>query len=162
MLKLLTLWITTNWKILKEMEIPTTLPASCETCTQVKKQQLEPDMEQWTGSKLGKEYIKTILSPCLFNLCAEYFTRNAGLDEVQAGIKIARRNICVCVYIYIFFHILFHYGLSQDIDYVPCAIQYSLFSYWYQPPRSSVISSLLHQPHHQTLLSSSFMLEGIN
>ena len=74
--------------------------------------------------------------------------------------------MCVCIYIYIyiffFFHILFYYGLSQDIDYVPCAIQYSLFSYWYQPPRSSVISSLLHQPHHQTLLSSSFMLEGIN
>ena len=34
-----------------------------------------------------------ILSPCLFNLYAEYFMRNAGLDEVQAGIKIARRNI---------------------------------------------------------------------
>ena len=39
---------------------------------QVKKQQLEPDMEQWTGSKLGKKYVKTILSPCLFNLYAEY------------------------------------------------------------------------------------------
>ena len=35
-----------------------TLPASWETCMQVKKQQLKPDMEQWTGSKLGKEYIK--------------------------------------------------------------------------------------------------------
>ena len=49
---------------------------------QVKKQQLEPDMEQWTGSTLGKEYIKAvILSPCLFNLSAEYIMRNAGLDE---------------------------------------------------------------------------------
>ena len=45
------------WKILKEMGIPTILPAFCEICTQVKKQQLEPDME-WTGSKLGKEFIK--------------------------------------------------------------------------------------------------------
>ena len=46
-------------------------------------------------SKLGKEYIKAvcILSPCLFNLYAEYIMRNAGLDEAQAGIKIARRNI---------------------------------------------------------------------
>ena len=44
---------------------------------QVKKQQLEPDMEQWAGSKLGKEYIKTILSPCLFNLYAEYIMWNA-------------------------------------------------------------------------------------
>ena len=40
----------------KEMEMPDTLPASCETCTQVKKQQLEPDMEQVTGSKLGNKY----------------------------------------------------------------------------------------------------------
>ena len=60
---------------------------------QVKKKQSEPDMEQWTGSKLGKEYVKTILSPCLFNLHAEYIMWNARLDESQAGIKIARRNI---------------------------------------------------------------------
>ena len=60
---------------------------------QVKKQQLALDMEQQTGSKLGKEYIKAILSPCLFNLYAEYIMRNAGLDEAQAGIKITRRNI---------------------------------------------------------------------
>ena len=54
---------------------------------QIKEQQLEPDMDQQTGSKLGKE------SPCLFNLYAKYIMRNAGLDEAQAGIKIARRNI---------------------------------------------------------------------
>ena len=60
---------------------------------QVKKQQLEPDMEQWTGSKLGKEYVKGyIFSPCLFNLHAEYIVENTILDEAQAGIKIARRN----------------------------------------------------------------------
>ena len=47
-----------QWKILQQMEIQTTLPASCETCMQVKKQQLELDMEQRTGSKLGKEYVK--------------------------------------------------------------------------------------------------------
>ena len=46
---------------------------------QVKKQQLELDMKQQTGSKLGKEYIKAgILSPCLFNLYAEYIMRNVG------------------------------------------------------------------------------------
>ena len=61
---------------------------------QVKKQQLEQDMEQWTGSKLGKEYVKAcILSPCLLNLYAEYIMWNAGLDEAQAGISIAGRNI---------------------------------------------------------------------
>ena len=60
---------------------------------QFKKQQLEVDME--TGSKSGKEYVKAIyiLSPCLFNLNAEHIMWNAGLDEAQAGIKIARRNI---------------------------------------------------------------------
>ena len=60
---------------------------------QVRKQQLEPDMEQQTGSKLGKESQGCILSPCLFNLYAEYIMRHTGLDEVQAGIKITRRNI---------------------------------------------------------------------
>ena len=60
---------------------------------QVKKQQLELGMEQQTGSKLGKEYEKSILSPCFFNFCAEYIMQNAGLDESQAGIKIARGNI---------------------------------------------------------------------
>ena len=62
---------------------------------QVKKQQLKLDMEQQTGSKSGKEYVKAIylLSPCLFNLHAEYIMRNAGLDETQAGIKNAGRNI---------------------------------------------------------------------
>ena len=60
---------------------------------QVKKQQLESDKEQLTGSKLVKEYIKSVLSVLLFNLYAEYNMRNAELDESQAGIKIAGRNI---------------------------------------------------------------------
>ena len=59
---------------------------------QVKKQQLELDMEQQTSSKLGKEYPGCILLPCLFNLFAEYIMRNAGLNEAQAGIKISGRN----------------------------------------------------------------------
>ena len=50
-------------------------------------------MEQRTGSKLGKEYIKAVLSPCLFNLYAQYIMRNPGEDEAQVEIKIARRNI---------------------------------------------------------------------
>ena len=51
-------------------------------------------MEQQTGSKLEKRvYQGCILSLCLFNLYAEYNMWNAGLDEAQAGIKIARRNI---------------------------------------------------------------------
>jgi len=61
---------------------------------QVKKQQLELDLEQQTGSKLGKELHQgCILSPSFFNLYAEYIMQNAGLNEAQAGIKIAGRNI---------------------------------------------------------------------
>ena len=57
---------------------------------QVKKNQLEPDMEQWTGSTFGQEVCQgCILSSCSFNLYAEYIMRNPGLDETQAGIKIA-------------------------------------------------------------------------
>ena len=60
---------------------------------QVKKQQLESDMEQRTGSRLGKKYIKATLSLCLFNLHADYIMRNTGLEEAQVEIKIAGRNI---------------------------------------------------------------------
>ena len=55
------MYITTNCgKFLERWEYQTTSPASRETCMQVKKQQLEVDMEQWTGSKLGKEYVKAV------------------------------------------------------------------------------------------------------
>ena len=57
---------------------------------QVMKQQLELDMEQQTGSKIGKEMRQgCILSPCLFNIYG-VIMRNAGLDEAQAGIKVVR------------------------------------------------------------------------
>ena len=65
-----------------------------QNCMQVKKQQSELDMGQWTGSKLEKEYVKAVyLSLYLFNLYAEYIMWNAGLDEAQARTKIAGRNI---------------------------------------------------------------------
>ena len=54
----------------------------------VKNQQLELDMEEWTGSKLVKEYVKAV-----YCHPAEYILRKVRLDEAQAGIKIARRNI---------------------------------------------------------------------
>ena len=57
---------------------------------QVKKQQLEHCMEQLIGSRLRKE---NMLLPCLFNLYADSIMRNARLDELQAGIKIGRKNI---------------------------------------------------------------------
>ena len=59
--KPLTVWITTNGgKFLRRWNYQTTWPASWETCMQVKKQQLEPDMGQQTGSKLGKKYVKAV------------------------------------------------------------------------------------------------------
>ena len=61
------------------MGIPHHLPASWETCMQVKKQQLELEMEQQTGFKLENQF--------------EYIMWNPGLEEAQTGIKIARRNI---------------------------------------------------------------------
>ena len=59
--KPLTMWITINYgKLFKRWEYQTTWTASWEICMQVRKQQLELDMEQQTGSKLGKEYVKTV------------------------------------------------------------------------------------------------------
>ena len=86
--KPLAVWLRTNCgKFWKRWEYQTTWPASWEMCMQVKKQ-------HQTGSKLGKEYIKgCIFSPCLFNLYTEYIMQNSGLDEAQAAIKIAGRNI---------------------------------------------------------------------
>ena len=60
---------------------------------QVKKQQLELDMEKQTGSKLGKEYVKTVYCHPDYLIYDEYIMRNARLDEAQAGMKIAGRNI---------------------------------------------------------------------
>ena len=60
---------------------------------QVRKQQLELDMEQQIISKEKRSMSWCILSPCLFNLYEEYIMRNAGLEEAQARIKIAGRNI---------------------------------------------------------------------
>ena len=60
MLKPLTVWITTNWKILKQAGLPDYLTCLLRTLYAVKKQQLEPDKEQWTDSKLEKENVKTV------------------------------------------------------------------------------------------------------
>ena len=59
---------------------------------QVWKQQLELDMEQRTGSKLRKKYVKAIYCHPVYLIYAEYIMQNARLDEAEARIKIARRN----------------------------------------------------------------------
>ena len=60
---------------------------------QVNKQELELDLEQQTGSKLGKEYVKPVYCHPAYLSYAEYIMRNTGLDEAEDGIKIARINI---------------------------------------------------------------------
>ena len=92
------MWITTNFgKFFKRWEYQTTSPAPCKTSMQVKKQQLEYQLatRQNNGlAPIGKGVHKgCILSSCLFNLYTECTMQNAGLDEAQSGIKIARRNI---------------------------------------------------------------------
>ena len=89
----LTVWITTNWKILQEMGIP---DITCHLRNLYAGQQATVRTEHgtkdwfqiWKGVRQG-----CILSPCLFNLYAEYVMGNVGLDESQAEIKIAGRNI---------------------------------------------------------------------
>ena len=65
---------------------------------QVKKQQLELDMEQQTGSKEGNEYAKVVYSRPAYLSYAEYIMWNACLDEAQVGIKIVGRNISDLTY----------------------------------------------------------------
>ena len=66
---------------LKRWEYQTTSPDSWETYMQAKKQQLERNTEQWTGSTLEKEYIEVVYCHCLFNLYVEYIMWNARMDE---------------------------------------------------------------------------------
>ena len=95
MLKPLTVWITTNCGIfLKEMGIPDylTCPLRNLYAGQEATVRIKHGTTHWF--QIGKGVCQgCIMSPCLFNLYAEYIMRNAKLDEAQAGIKIARRNI---------------------------------------------------------------------
>ena len=88
------MWITINWKILEEIGVLDYLTCLLRNlyARQEATVRIEHGTKDWfqigTGVHQG-----CILSPCLFNLYAEYIMRNAGLEETQAGIKIAGRNI---------------------------------------------------------------------
>ena len=82
------------WKILKEMGIPDYLTCLLRNPYADQKATVRTGHETTDWFQTGKGVRQgCILSPCLFNLYAEYTMRNAGLEEAQAGIKIARRNI---------------------------------------------------------------------
>ena len=86
--------MTTNWKTLKEMGIPDHLTCLLRNLYAGQKPTVRIGHGTTDWFQIGKGVRQGyILSPCLFNLHAEHIIRNAGLEESQAGIKIARRNI---------------------------------------------------------------------
>ena len=94
MLKPLAVWITTNWKILEEMGIPDHLTCLLRNLHVGQEVTFQTRHGTTDWLKIGKGVHQgCMLSPCLFRLYAEYIMQNARLDESQAGIKTARRNI---------------------------------------------------------------------
>ena len=94
--KPLTVWITINYdrKILQEMGIPDHLTCLLRNLYAGQEAAVRTGHGTTDWFQIGKGVHQgCILSPCLVNLHAEYIMRNAGLDEAQAGIKIARRNV---------------------------------------------------------------------
>ena len=89
-----TVWTTINWKILKEMGIPDHLTCLLRNlyAGQEATVRTEHGITDWFQIRKGIHQ-GCILSPCLFNLYAEYIMRNARLEETQAGIKVAGRNL---------------------------------------------------------------------
>ena len=93
-LKPFTVWITTNWKILQEMGTPDHLTCLLRNLYAGQEATVRTGHGTMDWFQIGKGVVQgCILSPCLFNLYAEYIMQNARVDEAQAGIKIARRNI---------------------------------------------------------------------
>ena len=94
MVKPLTVWITTEWNALKEMGILDYLTCLLRNLCAGQEATVRTLYGTTDWFKIGKEVRQgCVLSPCLFNLYAEYIMRNARVDELQAGIKIAGRNI---------------------------------------------------------------------
>ena len=92
--KPLTVWITINWKILKEMGIIDHLTFLLRNLYTGQEATVRTGHGTTDWFQIGKGVCQgCILSPCLFNFYAEYIMRNTGLEEAQAGIKIAGRNI---------------------------------------------------------------------
>ena len=92
--KPLTVWITTNWKILQEMGIPDRLTCLLRTLCAGQEATVRNGHGTTDWIQIGKGVCQgCILSPCLFSLYADYIMRTTGVDEAQAGIKIAGRNI---------------------------------------------------------------------
>ena len=92
--KPLTVWITTNWRILQEIGIPDHLTCLLRNLYAGQEATVRTRRGITDWFQIGKGMHQgCILPPCLFNFYAEYIMRNAGLDEAQAGIKIATRNI---------------------------------------------------------------------
>ena len=92
--KPLIVWITTNWKIFQEMGISDHLTCLLRNLYSGQEETVRAEHGTTDWFQIGKGVHQgCILSPCLFNFYAEYIMRSTELDEAQAGIKIAKRNI---------------------------------------------------------------------
>ena len=99
MTKPLTVWITTNWKILQETGVQNNLTCLLRNLYAGQEAIVRTGHGTTDWFQIGKGVCQgCILSPCLFNFYSEYIMRKAGLDEAQAGIKIAGRNINILRY----------------------------------------------------------------
>ena len=88
------MWITTNWKVLQEMGMQDHLPCLLRNLYAGQEATVRTGHGRTEWFQIGKEVCQgCVLSLCLFNLYSEYIMQNARLDEAQAGIKIAGRNI---------------------------------------------------------------------
>ena len=97
--KSLTVWTTTNWKILEKMGIPDHLTCLLRNLYAGQEATVRTGYGTTDWFQIGKGVSQgCILSPCLFNLYAEYIMRNTGLNAGQVGIKIAGRNINNLIY----------------------------------------------------------------
>ena len=93
MLKPLTVWITTNWKILQKMGLPDDLTCLLRNLYAGQEATVRTRHGTTDWFQIGKGVRQGYITLCLFNFYAKYIIRNARLDEAQAGVKIAGRNI---------------------------------------------------------------------
>ena len=108
--KSLTVWITASWKILKEMGMPDHLTCLLRNLFAGQEQQLEPHMEQWTGSKLGREYVKAV------------YCHSSYLTPMQSVCVC----VCVCARMHVSMYVLSHVKLFVTPRTVACQAPLSM------------------------------------
>ena len=117
LISILTVWIKTNWKILKDMGIPDHHTCLLSNLYAGQEATVRTGHGKTDWFQIGKGVSQGyILSPCLFNLYAEHIMQNTGLDEAQVGIKIAGRNINNLRYAYDTMLMAEQTGIKEPLD----------------------------------------------